>query len=77
MMAAWFGVYDDDFGGPTSPGSPVAPCASDPYVDAVDLGDQVGQRFFGEPFFIPYFFTFSIYDLPKTEYGAGAFPATN
>ena len=66
-MAAWFGVYDDE----------VVPCASDPYVDAVDLGDQVGQRFFGEPFFIPYFFTFFIYDLPKTEYGAGAFPATN
>ncbi|CAL1129938.1 unnamed protein product [Cladocopium goreaui] len=40
MMAAWFGVYDDDFGGPTSPGSPVVPCASDPYVDAVDLGEQ-------------------------------------
>ncbi|CAL1152711.1 unnamed protein product [Cladocopium goreaui] len=30
MMAAWFGVYDDE----------VVPCASDPYVDAVDLGDQ-------------------------------------
>ena len=56
MMAAWFGAYDDDFGGPTSPGSPVVPCASDPYVDAVDLGDQVGQRFLRRAFFYSIFF---------------------
>lgn len=59
-MAVWSGADDDDFGGPTSPGSPVVPCASDPYGDAVDSGDQVGQRFFGRAFNSIFFYFFHI-----------------
>ena len=47
MIEALAGNDDvGDFGHSTSPGSPVVTCASDPYVNAVDSGDQVGQSFF-------------------------------
>ena len=55
-MAAFAGHMDDDSDGPSSPGSPMAICAADPYVDCIDPGDQVGQRFFGDPSFIPHAF---------------------